>query len=457
MKKENISLDLQLFGAGENVNTTTGLVDAIGGTQGGESNGLSQEMKTYYADYLIDNAEPNLIHDQFAQKHPIPRNGGKTIQFRKYDPLPKLTSALSEGVTPSGQTLNMSVVEATVHQYGGYVEFSDLLLLSAIDNNLVMATKLLGSQAGRTLDTITREVLCGGTNVQYAADAVAARYLLTGGAESGNHYMSVDCIKRAVRFLKNQNAEKINGAFACIIHPDCAYDLTSDPNWKYPHQYADTKELYEGEIGMIEGVRFVESTEAKVFHAPDLTPESRTIPCLESAYTTLEVAGTVSEGMGTGTKYRLKIGVKASADMVGRAILLYDESEGSWQYGVINGALYSASGDNFIYLDRELLAGATGDKAITTTASDMIYPGEAGLGGRDVYATLVMGDNAYGTTELTGGGLQHIVKQLGSAGTADPLNQRATVGWKATKVAARLVEAFMVRIETASTFEVGAN
>ena len=103
------------------------------------------------------------------------------------------------------------------------------------------------------------------------------------------------------------------------------------------------------------------------------------------------------------------------------------------------------------------MAGGIGSTDLVTTAQDILYPGEAGLAGRDVYATLVLGDNAYGTTELTGGGLEHIVKQLGSAGTADPLNQRATVGWKATKAAARLVEAFMVRIETASTFEVGEN
>ncbi|MBR6727280.1 MAG: N4-gp56 family major capsid protein, partial [Clostridia bacterium] len=212
-KHNDLTIDLHLFGAGENINTTVGYTDASDGSVRpfGELEGLSEEMRVYYSDYLIDNAEPNLIHDQFAQKHPIPKNGGKTIRFRKYDPLPKLTAALSEGVTPTGQSLNMGVVEATVHQYGGYVEFSDLLLLTAIDNNLVMATKLLGSQAGRTLDTITREVLCGGTNVQYGADAVPARYLLTGGAEEGNHYMSVDCIKRAVRFLKNQNTEKING------------------------------------------------------------------------------------------------------------------------------------------------------------------------------------------------------------------------------------------------------
>ncbi len=462
MNKE-FYLDLHRFGAGENVNTTVGAVDAVAGTATpyAEGEGLSEEMRTYYSDYLIDNAEPNLIHDQFAQKHKIPPHGGKTIQFRKYDPLPKLTSALSEGVTPTGQSLNMGVVEATVRQYGGYVEFSDLLLLSAVDNNLVMATKLLGSQAGRTLDTITREVLCGGTNVQYGADAVPARYLLTGGNATGNHYMSVDCIKRAVRFLKSQNAEKINGAYACIIHPDCAYDLTNDPNWKYPHQYADTKALYEGEIGMIEGVRFVESTEAKVFHAPDLTANSRAITCRENAYVTMPSEGIVGEGMGVGTPYRLTLsengdGIAATADMVGRSVLMYDASEGTWQYAEIVGAYHDHLLDH-IYFDRELYKGANGTDRLVTTTEDVLYPGEAGLGGRDVYATLIMGDNAYGTTELAGGGLQHIVKQLGSAGTADPLNQRATVGWKATKAAARLVEAFMVRIETASTFEVGAN
>ena len=463
MNKNNLYFDLHLFGAGENVNTTEGMTDTTVGavTPYGDAQGLSDEMRTYYSDYLIDNAEPNLIHDQFAQKHPIPRHGGKTIQFRKYDPLPKLTTALSEGVTPTGQSLNMGVVEATVHQYGGYVEFSDLLLLTAIDNNLVMATKLLGSQAGRTLDTITREVLCGGTNVQYGANAVDARYLLTGGNATGNHYMSVDCIKRAVRFLKNQNAEKINGAYACIIHPDCAYDLTNDPNWKYPHQYADTKELYEGEIGMLEGVRFVESTEAKIFHAPDLTPTARSFEGLDNAYADLDFNGTVAAGLGVGTKQRLKIGTptagaRVTKDMIGRAILYHDASTGSWQHAVITGGnINESTGESYVYLDKRLTDSETDGEAITTSSEDRIYPGEAGLAGRDVYATLVIGDNAYGTTELSGGGLQHIVKQLGSAGTADPLNQRATVGWKATKAAARLVEAFMVRIETASTVESG--
>ncbi len=301
------------------------------------SEGLSKEMKTYYSDYLIDNAIPKLVHDQFGQKHPIPKNGGKTIEFRKYSPLPKLTTPISEGVTPDGQSLNMTTIEATVAQYGGYITLSDVLLLTAIDNNLVQATKLLGAQAGATLDTITREVLNGGTNVIFSGGKEAREDL------DATSLLTVDDVKKAVRLLKNQNAEQISGSWVGIIHPDIAYDLTNDPAWKDVKTYSDPSDIYEGEIGKIFGVRFVETTEAKVW------------------------AG-------------------------------------------------------------------------------------AGVDGRAVYSTLILGDNAYGVTEISGGGLQHIVKQLGSAGTGDPLDQRATAGWKATKVAERLVENYMVRIESGSTF-----
>lgn len=333
-------------------------------TQTGTGQDLSGEMKTYYSDYLIDLAEPELVHDQFGQKHPIPKNGGKTIEFRKYDPLPKALTPLTEGVTPNGQKLSMGVITATVAQYGGFVELSDMLLLTAIDNNLVQATRLLASQAGRTLDTITREVLNGGTNVQYAEGQVSARADLAGGSDTAgdNHYLTVDAVRKAVRFLKVMNAPRINGYYAGIIHPDCSYDLMSDPKWVNVKTYSDPDGIYEGEIGKIEGVRFVETSEAKVWE-------------------------------------------KAGKD---------------W-------------------------------------GQDSGTPAAPKAASRDVYSTLILGANAYGVTEISGGGLQHIVKQLGSAGTADPLNQRATAGWKATKVAERLVEPYMVRIETTSTFNSAAS
>ena len=152
--------------------------------------GLSDEMKTYYSTYLIRLASPQMVHDQFAQVQPIPKNGGKRIEFRKYDSLPKALTPLSEGVTPNGQKLNVTKVQADVAQYGGYVELSDVFQLTSIDNNLMEATRVIADQASRTLDTITREVLCGGTNVQFGAGTKLYRHLLTGGEASGNDYLT---------------------------------------------------------------------------------------------------------------------------------------------------------------------------------------------------------------------------------------------------------------------------
>ncbi len=384
--------------------------------------GLTEEMKTYYSDYLIDNAEPELVHDQFGQKRPIPKNGGKTIQFRKYDSLPKALTPLVEGKTPDGQKLNMSVIEATVKQYGAFIELADILLLTAIDNNLLEATVLLASQAGRSLDTITREVLNGGTNVQYGASRVNARYKLTGEGDTKDLF-SVNCVNRAVRFLKVMNAKKFGDGWVAIAHPDVLYDLMEDPRWRDVKTYSDPSGIYQGEVGKLNDVRFVETTEAKIFHAHDLSAASRTLTVKSTSGATVTVNETLT--------------ADDAAALAERKVLI-----GSECFTV------ASATTNTLTLD----AAPT-----TTTAGTVIYPGEAGANGRDVYSTLFLGANAYGTTEITGGGLEHIVKQLGSSGTADPLNQRATAGWKATKTAVRLVEQYMVRVETASTFEAGEN
>ena len=303
-----------------------------------EGNNLSPEMKTFYDMTLIDEASANLVHDQFGQKRPIPANGGKTIEFRKFSSLPKATTPITEGVTPAGNKLNVTAITATVDQYGDFITQSDVLELTSLDNTILEATKLLGKQAGLTLDTVVREKLMTGTNVIYcpkvAEDgtetAVTSRTALDNTCQ-----LTVKQIQKAVATLRGQNAPTIGGKYVAIVHPYVAYDLMRDPEWIDAHKYANPTNLYEGEIGEISGCRFVSSTESKIYN-----------------------------------------------------------------------------------------------------------------GG--VFCTLILGEGAYGVTEISGGGLQTIVKQKGSAGTADPLDQRSSVGWKALKTAEILVNAYMVRIESKS-------
>ena len=332
-------INLQLF-AEMNLNVTT-------------DSGLSVENKTFYDMALIQEASPALVHDQFGQKRPIPKNGGKKIEFRKYASLPKALTPLTEGVTPDGRKLSVSAIEAEVHQYGDYVALSDILDLTAIDNNVLEATKAIGRQAGLTLDTITRNVLQSGTNVWYApkigADgkktAVADRTALDQTA-----VLTVDLVKRVVAFLKAMNAPKIDGHYVCILHPYAAYDLMADPKWEDAHKYTTPENIYEGELGRIAGVRFVETSEAQIY---------------------------------TGTENDCPSGLA-------------------------------------------------------------------------VFGCLFLAEGAYGVTDIAGGGLQTIIKQLGSAGTADPLNQRSTVGWKAIKTAEILMQAYMVRVECCGEFSAEA-
>ena len=299
-----MNFDIQLF-ADAQTNTT--------GT-------MSVEMKTFYEKRLIDQAEPRLVHDQFADYYPVPQNGGKTIEFRKYDSLPKASTPLT-----------------------------DVLQMTAIDNNVVQATRVLASQAGRTMDSITRDVLAGGTNVIYApklgADgtetAVTSRKALDKSCT-----LTPKLFFQAAAQLGAMNADPIGDSYVAIIHPYAAYDLKTCKEFMEVHKYADPDTMFRGEIGKLGNIRFIETSEAKI-----------------------------------------------------------------WK-----------------------------DDTCPT--------------GLAVFGTLVLGAHAYGVTELEGGGLEHIVKQLGYGD--DPLNQRASVGWKGMRAAERLVEQYMVRIESVSSYSATA-
>lgn len=90
--------------------------------------------------------------------------------------------------------------------------------------------------------------------------------------------------------------------------------------------------------------------------------------------------------------------------------------------------------------------GALDEVRFVLSNNPTVYAGE-GTGPIDVHATLVMGANFYGV--IMPQGVTTIVKPFGSAGTADPLDQRQTVGWKMLYTAVILQQLAGVRIEHA--------
>ena len=159
-----------------------------------EGTGLN---KTFFDRQLLEGARTRLVHAQYGQKRRIPKNNGKRVEFRRWNlfDIDENMCELTEGVTPDGQTLSQSTVEAEVSQYGAYVEISDLLEQTAYEQVLSDSAELLGEQLGTVVEWVTRDAMCAGNNIQRAGGK-SARSEIT-AADT----LSVDEIRKAVRTL----------------------------------------------------------------------------------------------------------------------------------------------------------------------------------------------------------------------------------------------------------------
>ncbi len=311
---------------------------------------ISQEVNNFYDRTLLSRLLPQLQYLQFAQIRDIPRNAGtNTIKFRRYNSLSAKTSPLVEGVTPQGSKLSATELTADVKQYGDYISLTDVLQYETPDPILAETYELQGEQTAETLDTLMRDVLSAGTNVEYAGGSAERTDI------DSDDKISAEDIRKIVRTLSENKAKPItrrvapdagyetrpvDASYIGIIGPKGEYDLKQLDDFISVEQYSNKANVLEGEIGKVDKVRFILSHNTKV-----------------------------------------------------------------WE--------------------------------------------DAGSGDEDVYATLIFGQDAFGMTRVSGEAMKTITKPLGSAGTADPLEQRATAGWKATFVGKILNDDAIVRYEHA--------
>ena len=356
-------------GVGNTNVTNQGASDGNGGNIGGTStNILTHGMKTYYDNELLENARGQHYFAQFGKKTSLPKGRGKTVEWRKWDTIPAETATLQEGVTPDGKKLGQTNITASVSQYGDYAEISDVLELTYVDDVILGATEEFAAAGAETMDIVIRNAvesdLTSGTSVVFAPKTTGdsagtvptARKTVSTTTEGvttvttqgvdGDCVITPTLINKIVTMLKKNKAPKINGDYIAIIHPSVAMDLRESQGWMNAHQYAQPEEIYNGEIGKLHGVRFIESTNAKVWGASDSSTNS----------------------------------------------------------------------------------------------------------GVAVYSTYIFGKDAWGVVDPEGAGMEMIVKGRGSGGTADPLDQRSTVGYKFATAAKVLYPERIIRLESASSF-----
>lgn len=276
---------LQLFAdAGTVVNTlvnngTSNYTNAYTGEAVAASpstNTLAPELKTFYDTELLENARTEMFYAQFGRKQRLPKNGGTTIEWRKFNTFAR-ASELKEGVIPTGQQFGSSSLTASISQYGTYTSITDKLEMRAYDNVILAATEEMGASAAATQETLIRNALLVGTNVMYCDNVdVNGNVLSTpttpatmgagGGSSNSDGWalLTPTMVNKAVTKMKKDRVPRINGKYYAVIHPSVAYDLRQSKEWIEVHKYAATSEIFNGEIGELHGCRFIEDTFAPI-------------------------------------------------------------------------------------------------------------------------------------------------------------------------------------------------
>ena len=250
--------DLQLFAhdaSDRNVQVTT---NASG------QKDMSPTMKVFYDTALLENARENLIFDQFGDKQPI---HGNKVEWRKFNTFGTALTPLTEGVIPDGKDFGMTKIEASTTQHGQYTTISDRLELESYDDVIYGATEEMGAAGAETMDILTRNVISAGTSVAYCPKVTAegvATETTQRNQITDECKLTPEMVAKAATWLKKNKAPKIRGSYVALIHPSVAFDLRNSAEWKEYHKYNDTAPIFNGEIGELHGVRFVESNNCMV-------------------------------------------------------------------------------------------------------------------------------------------------------------------------------------------------
>lgn len=208
-----------------------------------------------------------LLFDQAADVQPTQQAmPGSAVTFTIFADIAAATATLNEVTDVTPTALSDNQVTVTLNEYGNVVVTTAKLRGTAFLSVDAAAANIVGYNAGDSIDQVVRDVLAGGDNVIYGS---GGNDLPTSRATVGaDDKLTANDVRKVTAQLRAANVATFNGMYMGYIHPDVSFDLRSQvggANWRDAHVYVDTANIYNGEIGAFESVRFIETPRAKVF------------------------------------------------------------------------------------------------------------------------------------------------------------------------------------------------
>ncbi len=261
----------------------TGVGNAAGVTTG--TSMMGPAIQTIWSKEILFQSMPVLRFEQFAvKKTELGTMPGLTVNFMRYNNLPVPSGPLAEGVRMKTHAITANQYAITVAEQGFAVAVSEMLLNASFDDIMASSSRLLGRNMALYMDSQARDTLTRASSVVFGyakptnissgygvyepgtvAPNVAA---VTAGA--GNYWLHPHSIKDAVEVLSSKNVPRLGETYVAFVHPHQSRRLRDTPDWIEVTKYASPGNFMLGEIGRIDDVVFIETTQ--ITNARSTTP-----------------------------------------------------------------------------------------------------------------------------------------------------------------------------------------
>jgi N4-gp56 family major capsid protein len=205
-----------------------------------------------------------MLFDAAADVQPVAQSmPGSAVTFTIFSELDDATATLTETSDVTAVAMADSQVTVTLAEYGNTINTTAKLRGTSFLDVDAVAANLIGYNAGSSIDTVVANVLKAATNVIYGGGGSSTP--TSNATVQSDDIIEANDVRKATAQLRGSKAQTFNGMYMGFIHPDVSYDLrreTGAASWRDPHNYVDTANIYNGEIGAFEAVRFIETPRA---------------------------------------------------------------------------------------------------------------------------------------------------------------------------------------------------